>query len=341
MTASPLGVGIHGAGNVSTQYIDAFRRNPHTVVRMLTSRTAASARRRADAQGLDCEVGDSLEAILGRDDVQIVVLATPNHLHAAEAVRAARAGRHLVVEKPIATTAETLAAVVEAVEAAAIVSQVGFVLRWNPMVELARRLARDGTLGDLVLAEADYVHRIDPSRPGASWKAGTATSGGALLMGGCHAIDALRYCAGEIVSVSAYAGRRTRPDLEYPATITAALEFAGGAVGKLGVTFDAHTPYLFNLHLYGSRGTLRNNRLYAQRLAGQTGYTEIPLTVPDSGEVTHHPFREEVDDLVDAILHRRATRCPVSDAALSHAVCLAIDRSWREGRRVDLPAVPA
>ena len=48
------------------------------------------------------------------------------------------------------------------------------------------------------------------------------------------------------------------------ATITAALEFAGGAVGKLGVSFDAHTPYLFNLHLYGSRGTPRNNRLYAQ-----------------------------------------------------------------------------
>ena len=241
-----LGVGIHGAGNVSTQYIEAFTHNPHTAVRMITSRTAEAARQRAAAYGLDCGCGDRLDDILARPDVDIVVICTPNHLHAQEAIHAARAGKHLVVEKPVALTLPDLRALVAAVGESRVKATVGFVLRWNPMVRMARRLAEDGTLGDLVLAEADYIHRVDPARPGWEWKGRAATSGGALMMGGCHAVDALRFCAGEIVSVGAYAAQVARHDFEYPPTVTASLRFAGGAVGKVSVTFEAHSPYLFN-----------------------------------------------------------------------------------------------
>jgi len=342
MGESLLGVGIHGAGNVSTQYIDAFARNPHTAVRMITSRTTAGARRRAEQCGVRCDVGERLEALLERDDVQIVVIATPHHLHAREAMLAVRAGRHVIIEKPIALTHTDLAQVVAAVEEARVKSQVGFVLRWNPLVRLARRLAQDGTLGDLVLVEADYIHRVGEGsvRSGWEWKQRAATSGGALLLAGCHAVDALRVCAGEIVSVTAYATHRARPEFDYPPTITAALRFASGAIGRLCVTFEAYTPYVFTLNLYGSRGTLRNNRLYAQALAGQTDFATIPTVLPDSADVTHHPFRDAVDDFVAAILDDRTPLAAVPDAARTHEVCLAIDRSWAEGRPVDLPLPP-
>jgi len=332
-----LGVGIHGAGNVSTQYIEAFTHNPHTAVRMITSRTAEAARQRAAAYGLDCGCGDRLDDILARPDVDIVVICTPNHLHAQEAIHAARAGKHLVVEKPVALTLPDLRALVAAVGESRVKATVGFVLRWNPMVRMARRLAEDGTLGDLVLAEADYIHRVDPARPGWEWKGRAATSGGALMMGGCHAVDALRFCAGEIVSVGAYAAQVARHDFEYPPTVTASLRFAGGAVGKVSVTFEAHSPYLFNLNLYGSRGSLRNNRLFTAALEGQRGYAEIPTVLPDSADVAHHPFQAEVDDLVEAIREDRPPLAALDDAARSHEVCLAIDRAWTEGRQVALP----
>jgi UDP-N-acetyl-2-amino-2-deoxyglucuronate dehydrogenase len=332
-----LGVGIHGAGNVSTQYIQAFTRNPHTAVRMITSRTADAARRRAAEYGLECGCGDRLDDILGRDDVDIVVICTPNHLHAEEAIRAARAGKHLVVEKPVALTLPSLRELVATVEEHRVKATVGFVLRWNPMVRMARRLAEDGTLGDLVLVEADYIHRVDPARPGWEWKGRAATSGGALMMGGCHAVDALRFCAGNITGVSAYAAQVARLDFEYPPTVTASLRLANGAVGKVSVTFEAHSPYLFNLNLFGSRGTLRNNRLYAQRLEGQTDYATIPTILPDSPDVRHHPFQAEVDDLVEAIREDRPPLAALDDAARSHEVCFAIDRSWAEGRPVSLP----
>lgn len=332
-----FGVGIHGAGNVSTQYIQAFTRNPHTEVRMITSRTADAARQRAAEFGLACDTGERLDALLERDDVQIVVICTPNHLHAEEAIRAARAGKHLVVEKPIALTLSDLRALVAAVEEYRVKATVGFVLRWNPLVRMARRLIQDGTLGDLMLVEGDYIHRVDPARPGWDWKGRAATSGGALMMGGCHAVDVLRFCAGEIASVSAYATQVARRDFDYPPTITASLRFAGGAVGKVSVTFEAYSPYLFNLNLYGSRGTLRNNRLYAASLEGQTDYATIPTVLPDSADVTHHPFQAEVDDLVAAIRDDRPPLAALADAARSHEVCLAIDRAWMEDRTVALP----
>jgi UDP-N-acetyl-2-amino-2-deoxyglucuronate dehydrogenase len=337
VTASRFGVAIHGAGNVATQYLQAFSRNPRTEVRMITSRTAEAARRFAAAYGLSCETGERLDQALGRKDVDIVAICTPNDRHAAEAVQAARAGKHLVVEKPIALTLPDLRAVAGAVEEYRVKATVGFVLRWNPMVRMAQRLARDGTLGDLVLVDADYIHRVDPARAGWEWKGRAQTSGGALLMGGCHAVDALRFCAGEVDSVSAYAAHVARREFDYPPTVTASLRFAGGAVGKLSVTFEAYTPYIFNLNLYGSRGTLRNNRLYASALAGQTDYATIPTVLPDSPDVTHHPFQAEVDDLVEAIREDRQPLAAVADAARSHELCLAIDRAWAEGRPVTLP----
>jgi predicted dehydrogenase len=341
VTNPRFGVAIHGAGNVATQYVQAFSRNPHSEVRMITSRTTEAARRFAAAYGLACETGERLEAALRRDDIDIVVICTPNHLHAAEAVLAAQAGKHLVVEKPIALTLGDLRAVTAAVEEYRVKATVGFVLRWNPMVAMARRLVQDGTLGNLVLVEADYIHRVAPERSGWEWKGRAETSGGALLMGGCHAVDALRFCAGDVESVSAYAAQVARREFDYPPTVTASLRFAGGAVGKVSVTFEAFTPYVFNLNLYGSRGTLRNNRLYASTLAGQTEYATIPTVLPDSADVTHHPFQAEVDDLVAAIREDRQPLAAVADAAPSHELCLAIDRSWAEGKPVTLPLTTA
>lgn len=332
-----MGVGIHGAGTVSTEYIRAFMRNPHTEIRMITSRTTESARRRAVASGLDCDVGDDLESLLRRDDVRIVAICTPNDRHAAEGIRAARAGKHLVIEKPIALSVSDLRDLVAAVRQAGVKSTVGFVLRWNPMVDLARRLVSDGSLGTLALAKADYIHHIDSSKPGWEWKRRRESSGGAMLFAGCHAVDTLRYCGGEVTEVSAHAAQVGRREFDYPPTVAATLRFASGAAGAVCVTFEAHSPYVFNLELFGTRGSLRNNTLFTQALQGQTTYATIPTVLPDSGDVSHHPFQAEVDDFVASILEDREARAHIADAARTHEVCLAIDQSAEEGRPIALP----
>jgi predicted dehydrogenase len=165
------------------------------------------------------------------------------------------------------------------------------------------------------------------------------TGGSAMLLGGCHAVDMLRWLTGdEAVEVYAMANNQ-RGLFEYPANVVAVIRFRSGIIGKTSVLFDCEMPYAFNIDVAGTEGTVRDNRLWAKGLLpGQTGWTTIPAILPDSGDVHHHPFDAEINHLVDCILQDRQSHCNVADAYRSHELCLAIDRSLEEGgRAVTLP----
>ena len=117
------------------------------------------------------------------------------------------------------------------------------------------------------------------------------------------------------------------------------LKFRGGAIGKVSTLLDCEMPYAFNMNLAGTEGTLRDNRLWSKQLfPGQTGWATIPTVLPDSGDVSHHPFDAEVNHLVDCIRTDSQSHCNVADAYRSHELCMAIDRSLAEGGRpVRLP----
>jgi len=134
-------------------------------------------------------------------------------------------------------------------------------------------------------------------------------------------------------------GNNPRDLFEYPANAVAVLRFRNGIIGKTSVLLDCELPYQFNMDLAGTEGTIRDNRLWSKRLLpGQTGWASVPTVLPDSGDVTHHPFDGEINHLVQCILEDRESHCSVADAYLSHEVCLAIDRSLEDGGRpVTLP----
>ncbi|MBI4559235.1 MAG: gfo/Idh/MocA family oxidoreductase, partial [Candidatus Hydrogenedentes bacterium] len=97
-------------------------------------------------------------------------------------------------------------------------------------------------------------------------------------------------------------------------------------------------PYVFNINLVGTHGTIKNNHVYSKRkFPGQTTWVEIPTILPDSGDVRHHPFVPEVNHLVDCILNGHESHCNVADAYKTHEVCFAADLSGKEGGPVALP----
>ena len=112
------------------------------------------------------------------------------------------------------------------------------------------------------------------------------TGGSAMLLVGCHAVDALRWLTGdEVVEVSAVSNNQ-RGLFEYAANVVAVLRFRSGIIGKTSVLLDCEMPYQFNMDLAGTEGTIRDNRLWSKRLLpGQTGWTTIPTILPDSGDV--------------------------------------------------------
>jgi predicted dehydrogenase len=160
-----------------------------------------------------------------------------------------------------------------------------------------------------------------------------------MLLGGCHAVDAIRYLTGrEVVEVTAYANN-VKGLFEYDANVVAVLRFADGTIGKTSALFDADMPYSFNIDLVGTEGTLRDNRVWSKKLLpGQTGWTKMQTILPDSGDVDHHPFDAQMAHLTECILEDRESHCNIADAYNTHEICLAIDRSIAEGGRpVGLP----
>ena len=118
----------------------------------------------------------------------------------------------------------------------------------------------------------------------------------------------------------------------------ALIRFANGAIGKVGCTLEGNVKYTFNVRLHGDRGTLVNNRFRTTFLdPGLEGWAEFPTILPDTPEVTHHPFPGEIDDLVDAILHDKQPLLNIQEDAKTYEIAFAAEQSAREGKPIKLP----
>jgi len=339
MDDGKLGVAIHGAGQVADAHAASWLKNPHVKIVWVTSHRKESAQRLADQFELDCNVGTDYEQVLADDRVDIVNLSGPNHVHTPQGVAAAEAGKHILMEKPMCISMEENRALRDAVARAGVKSVVSFVLRWNPLVKNLRALLAERVIGDLFYVEVDYWHGLSDWWTGFGWGHTLASGRSTMLTGGCHAVDAIRWLAGEeIVEVSAFANN-VKQKFEYPANVVAALRFQSGAIGKTSALFDAEMPYQFNIDLAGTEGTIRDNRLWSKKLLpGQTSWTTMQTILPDSGAVDHHPFDDEMNHLVECIHEDRESYVSIADAYKTHEVCMAIDRSIEQGGQpVKLP----
>jgi predicted dehydrogenase len=339
MSGKIYNVGIVGAGWVSGEHIKAFQKNPHSRVVAIMSRTEEKAAAKAKEYDLKCNTYSDYDKMLKMDKLDIVVICTPHHLHADQSVKAIEAGKHVLIEKPMALTLEDLARERDAVRKHNVKTLVSFVLRWNPFFETVKRLMADDALGKVYYAEADYISRVGEWYSGYNWVRTRSMGGSALLAAGCHAVDALRWFVGDVAEVVAYSGGY-RKDLEYDGTILAMLRFENGAIGKVSANFDCVLPYTFNLELFGDKGTIRNNKIYSPwKFPGQTESIEIQTVMPDTAEVTHHPFEAEINHFIECLLTGSESHANVEDAVKTHEVCLAADISAEEHRPVKLPLI--
>ena len=339
MQDKKIGVGIVGAtGWVAGEYIKATKKNPHSQVVALCSRSREGAKKIQNEYGLTCQIYTHYPEMLKQEDLDLVVICTPDFLHAEQGIQAAEAGKHLIIEKAIALNLKDLRALQSAVNQARIKTVVSFVLRWNPMINLLRSLLAKDAIGVLFYAEVDYLHGRREHYRSYEWSRKIATGGSALLGAGCHAVDTLRYLVGsEAIEVTAYTGGYDK-NYEYPPTIVTIMKFKNGVIGKVGCSREVRMPYLLPIKLFGSRGSILDNKLFSETLfPGQTDFALIPTNIPSSGDVTHHPFQDEVNHIVDCILKDQTPQPDVNDAVMTHEICLAADLSAKEGCSVKLP----
>lgn len=339
MIDGKLGVAIHGAGQVAYAHAASWLKNPQVKIVSISSRRRESAERLARKFSLDCTIYDDFEQVLRDPRVDIVNLSGPNDVHTPQGIAAARAGKHILIEKPMCLSMEENRALRDAVAQAGVRSVVSFVLRWNPLFQNLKALLAAGAVGRLFYIEVDYWHGLGRWWTGWPWGHTQAGGGSAMLLGGCHAVDAIRWFSQrEVVEVAAFSNN-IKYTFEYDANVVAILRFDDGSIGKTSALFDAEIPYAFNIDLIGTEGSLRDNRIWSKTLLpGQTGWTTMQTILPDSGAVEHHPFDAEVNHLVDCILQGQESHCNIADAYHTHEVCIAIDRSLAlGGKPVRLP----
>ena len=362
MRKKTYGVLIHGAGWVSGQHATAFAGNPATRVVAVSSRSLASARKRAQEAGLtNVACYDDFAAALRHPGVDIVSICTPQHVHCANVLAAAQAGKHLVIEKPVGISLAEMRKMRDAVRRAGVKTVVSFVLRWNPLFQKLKAMSAVGAFGKIYSVETDYLSNCG------SWWSGwndtrTVEHGvSAMLVAGCHAVDALRWFAapGEFeaatpVEVFAIAGgyRKGRkleynpitnawiknaPPMEFDGLELALVKFSNGVIGKVSVNFDCIMPYRFPLRIFGDRGSVFDNRIWSHQFPKQKAWRELKAIQPDSSDVSHHPFQAEIDHFVECLQEGVESHSNLEDAIRTHEVVFAAQQCYRTRRPVRLP----
>lgn len=337
-----LRVGIIGLGWVAGAHIQTFKAVKGANV------TAVCSRRKLDPVELEREFGIPLQVytdyneMLRNGKLDVVDICTPHPFHAEQAIAAAQAGKHLIIEKPVCMSYKDLKAVRAAIKKARVQACVCFEVRFSAHFRLTRSVIDSGLLGELHYGEVDYYHGIGPWYGQFEWNVKKDFGGSSLLTAGCHALDALLFCMdGAVAEVMAYSTRsrsKTFARYEYDTTITTILKFKDGRIGKVASVIDCLQPYYFHVHLVGSKGSMLDNRFYSTKLDGlKKEWTTLETSLIDSGDVKDHPYEPQFQAFVDSI--RKQRPMPLTDfetAFETHRVMFAADRSAAEGRPVKL-----
>jgi predicted dehydrogenase len=334
-----LGVALIGAGQISQVYVEALKRVPRARVVGIASRTLASAEKLASRCGAPLAVDyPQLGRLLHGGRVEVVCVNSTNHLHAEHAVAALRAGKHVIVEKPLCLSLE------EADRMIALAREVGRAvgyaenLCFAPHYRHARDVITSGGLGQVLFARQSEKH----AGPYSEWffreeEAG----GGALLDMGCHGIECLRWVLGKprILRVQASLAtlkhaERTRLD----DTATVHLETEGGARLVSESSWSLQGGMESTLEVHGSEGTLHVD------LLGEGG---VRVFRPRVGWTVEHPdllwlsgYPQELEHFLDAFASGRSPEVTADDGRACLEILLAAYASARGGRAIDLPFAP-
>jgi len=205
--------------------------------------------------GVPCR---SYEAILADPAVDVVCVCTPSGQHADQAVAAAQAGKHVLVEKPMALRLDEADRVIAACDDAGVRLGVMLQRRAEPQFQRIRQAIQAGDLGRLTLGGVTMAyHRPQAYYDQAGWRGTWALDGGGVLMNqGIHLVDLLLWYMGDPVETRAQAGTLAR-NMEVEDTLTATLRFASGALGTITATTTAAPGFPHRVEIYGTEGGIQ------------------------------------------------------------------------------------
>jgi predicted dehydrogenase len=336
---------VIGYGWAATAHIAAINATTRGRVTAVCSSRPLDAAEISAKHGGPIRLYQRVEDLLADPAIDVVDITGLPSLHRDQAVAAAEAKKHVILEKPMANSPEEVADIVAAAEKAGVKGCVCFECRFSSQFQVTKALIDEGLLGQLHYGEVDYYHGIGPWYGQFRWNTGRKDGGSALLTAGCHALDALLMLMGNtgspdnpvksVTSLSTKSASAIFRPYEYDTSSVTILHFENGAIGKTAAIVDCLQPYYFHTHLVGSEGSLLDDKFHSMKLKADKGrWSTLSMKMLDSGDVSDHPYQAQFQAFFDALDEGRdmpLTSFP--EARKTFDVIFAADRSAAQGGR--------
>ena len=279
--------------------------------------------------------------LLKRDDIDVVIVATPDFLHLEHVVATLEAGKHVLCEKPMAMTIEECKEMIEASERTGKKLMVGQICRYAPGFMKAKEIIDRGDIGELFFVESEYAHDYSFSPGVDNWRKDPVRLREPALGGGCHAVDLLRWVAGDPYEVSAFSNRKVLKDWPVDDCTVGIMKFPDDVIGKVMVSIGCKRNYTMRSVFYGTEGTIiADNQssfitVYKDRIGSDEsvfhGVRDQVLGIQYPVAINHHNTTGEINEFIDIILNDKPVKTDGIEGASTVLVCLAMIESAANG----------
>jgi UDP-N-acetyl-2-amino-2-deoxyglucuronate dehydrogenase len=343
ITDRKLRFALVGCGRIAQNHLEALDRHAQRAQLVDVCDTDPAALRAAqDKTGARGHA--SLASLLAHTDADCVVLATPSGLHSAQATQVARAGRHVMTEKPMATRWQDGLAMVRACDEAGVRLFVVKQNRRNRTLQLLKRAVEAGRFGRIYMVNVNvFWTRPQSYYDSAAWRGTWEFDGGAFMNQASHYVDLLDWLVGPVQSVMAYTGTLAR-DIEVEDTGVAALSWRNGAMGSINVTMLTYPKNLEgSITILGEKGSVRVGGVAVNEIQHWAFERPDPMDA-ETGDASYqttsvyghgHPLY--YDNVIATLRGEAEPDTDGREGLKSLELLIAMYLSARDGKRINLP----
>lgn len=345
-TLRKLGFGVISASFMAKEHMKAVKFNRNAELRAICDIDAQKAAQVAEEMGVSQYYTDYRE-LLKQEDIDVIIIATPDGIHPEQTIAALEAGKHVLCEKPMALTVEECRSMIEASKRTGRKLMIGQICRYTPGFRLAKNMIEDGVIGELFFVESEYAHDYSDIPGAGNWRIDPARLRYPFLGGGCHAVDLLRWIAGDPYEVTAYSSRKVLKSWPVDDCTIAIMRFPGEVLGKVFVSIGCKRGYTMRSVFYGDKGTIIADNtssyitVYKQCIcpsgkifdeSGKVQEESIAMKYPVN--LNSHNTIDEVNEFIDIILNDREVLTDGRQGTATVAACLAAVESAVSGKSI-------
>lgn len=340
--------GIVGTGVIASFHAEALALSDKAQLAVVYD--AVPERAEAFAAKYNCRAAKTFEDFLA-SEVEAVSITTPTGLHGDVAIPCAKAGKHVLCEKPLDVTLERADAIIDACEENGVLLSAIFQSRYNRAIQQIKKAADEGRFGVVTTANCQvHWYRSPEYYASAGWR-GTwkFDGGGALMNQGIHTLDLLLYVNGDVEEVHAWTANRLHKSIEVEDSVVASLKFKNGSLGTLEASTACYPGFPRRVEIYGGNGSavLEDDRLAVWSFSNETAEDDEIRRLCSEGEglkggsanptaISCEGHRRQINEFAESILTGKPLSIPGKEGRRAIALIMAIYESARTGKVVKL-----